>query len=360
MSKNKKYSYKEEAMKTRKLLAAVLCAAMSMSLLMGCGSKKSEPAVSESTSEVQETEQAEEGYKIGLICINMGIDYYRQVAYGIMEACEANNCELVIKSGITSVDTQLQAVEDLIQAGCKGIILSPIDSYGIATAVDACNAAGVSLISQADIYGADDTATCVMSTDNIWMGEIVAEKVVEDLGESGNVLVLLNKPGVANSVEKYEGMMNIFEKYSGITVLDALEDASELATAQDKMADALQTHGKEVDAVVSVNELGVLGAMNSLQEFGYKCGEDVLLYSCNYATELDDYIKDGICNTGIYSWGNLFGSWSVEMIIRDQQGLPVPDHINLPATFVTADNIDKYSPMSLTAHNFDFDAYLAE
>ena len=331
----------------KKIVSKFAAAALSCVMVLGCYGNAS----------TVYAEEAAPDYKIGLICINMGIDYYRQVAYGVIEGCEKYNCEFVIKSGITSVDKQLQAVEDLIQAGCDGIILSPIDSYGMASAVDICKDNNVSLISQANIYGADNTATCVMETDNVWMGEIVAERVVEDLDGKGNVIILLNAPGVANSVEKHEGMMNIFDQYPDIKVLESIDDASNLDTAQTKMADALQTHGKDVDAVVSVNELGVLGAMNSLEEAGYHCGEDVLLYSCNYATELDDLIKAGTCKTGIYSWGNLFGFWSVQMVVRDQQGLPVPAHISLPADFVTAENIERYSPMSATAHNFNFDSY---
>ncbi len=345
----------------KKFLAIALALLMIFAFFTGCNKTQANEENQNSSDNADSGDIKTDGseYKIALLCINMGIDYYRQVAHGIVQACEDFGCELVIKSGITSVDTQLQAVEDMIQAGCDGIILSPIDSYGMATAVDACKAAGVSLISQADIYGADNVATCVMSTDNIWMGEIVAEKVVEDLNGKGNVMIMLNKPGVANSQEKYEGMMNIFNANSGINVVEVLEDASDLANAQDKTADALQTHGKTINAVVGVNELAVLGAMNSLEEFGYKCGEDVLLYSCNYATELDEYIANGTCKTGIYSWGNLFGYWSVQMVIRDQQGLPCPEHVSLPADFVTIDNVSIFSPMSTIAHNFDFDAYVA-
>ncbi len=346
--------------KMRKYLAFLMVLCMIFALFAGCASSDDGGGDDANTNSPSGDVTDAKGYTIALLAPNMGIDYYRQVAYGIMEACELYGCEMVIKTGITSLDLQLQAVEDLIEAGVDAIIMSPMDSYGAATALDLCENAGVALISQAAIYGANTDPVSVMETDNVWMGEIVAEYVIETVGENANVVILKNEPGVANSEEKVEGMQNIFDQYSGIEVLEIVESASQLEQAQTKSADLCQRFGMDIDVVIGINELACLGAINSFIEYGYTVGEDVLFFSCNYATELDTYIQDGTVLTGIYSWGNLFGFWGVQMAIRYLDGTTTAEHIWLPATLVTADNLDTFSAASTVAKDFDFDAYVQE
>jgi ribose transport system substrate-binding protein len=339
----------------KKILTLVLAAVMVLSL-SACSQSAKETTEETIASSEGSTQQEEQGERktIALLVPNMGIGYFRIVSLGILEACERYGYDFVIKSGITSVDTQLQAIEDLVQSGVAGIVISPIDSYGLASAIDLCEENGVALISQANLYGSDKDATSVMATDNFKMGASIAEVVVSDLEGNGNVIILKGAPNVAHSEEKVVGMVEVFDQYPGIVVLEEKANADEDATGQTSMADLIFAY-PDIDAVVCVNENGLIGAMISLEEAGYKLGEDVLTYSGNYASKLSKYIEDGSTKTGFFSFGNYFGAWSVEVIDDYVNGRPVPSKVNLPSTFVTKDNYKEFEALDKKAMDYDFD-----
>lgn len=354
----------------QKFCGMLLTGAMVFSLFSGCGSQgggSSEPSGGGEDAQPSTGSRddgigiAGERYQVAVGVLTFTVDYFKEVAYGAIQAGEDLGVDVVLYTGqIATPADQVALIENQIQTGVDAITFTPVDVFGLATAVDECNAAGVVTISEVNVQGGNSDCTSVIASDDITTGQTVAAKCAEDLGGQGKVLILNTGAAIVNSQLKCQGIEEYFAaNYPGIELLANMAcEGGDQATGQKVMADLTQTYN-DIDAVICINDTVALGACISLEEAGYKLGQDVKVYACNYSAEITDKIRDGEISCGIYSWGQLFGYWAVEMSIRALNGDPVPTHIQQPNSLVTVENVDYYNKIASNAKNFDFDAYMA-
>lgn len=344
------------------VMCALLIASLASCGTTGTGGDKSTAAASTAQSE----EKSGEGitgkqYKIAVGVLTFTVDYFKEVAYGAIQAGEDLGVDVVLYTGqIATPADQVALIENQIQTGVDAITFTPVDVYGLATAVDECNEQGIVTVSEVNVQGGNTDCTTVIASDDITTGETVAAKCAEDLNGKGKVLILNTGAAIVNSQLKCQGIEDYFAKnYPDIEILANMAcEGGDQATGQKVMADLTQTYS-DIDAVICINDTVALGACISLEEAGYTLGQDVKVYACNYSAEITDKIANGEISCGIYSWGQLFGYWSVEMAIRSLNGDPVPTNIQQPNSLVTAENVDNYNQIASNAKDFDFDAYMA-
>lgn len=354
----------------KRLLSFILVCAMLTAVLAGC-SKAEEPGTPAgdapaATPPAENTTGTDIGiagekYTVAVGVLTFMVDYFKEVAYGAIQAGEDLGVEVLLYTGqINTPADQVALIENQIETGVDAITFTPVDIFGLATAVDACNEKGIVTISEVNVQGGNSDCTTVIASDDITTGETVAAKCAEDLGGEGKVLILNTGAAIVNSQLKCKGIEDYFAaNYPGIEVLANMAcEGGDQATGQKVMADMTQTFD-DIDAVICINDTVALGACISLEEAGYTLGEDVKVYACNYSAELTDKIRNGEISCGIYSWGQLFGYWAVEMSIRALNGDPVPTNIQQPNSLVTIDNVDYYNKIASNAKNFDFDEYMA-
>ena len=353
----------------KRILSVVLVCVLLIAALTACGSGSSgsKPAANASGS-AGETQKKDgigitgERYKVAVGVLTFTVDYFKEVAYGAIQAGEDLGVDVVLYTGqIATPADQVALIENQIQTGVDAITFTPVDVFGLATAVDECNEAGIVTVSEVNVQGGNTDCTTVIASDDITTGQTVAAKCAEDLGGKGKVLILNTGAAIVNSQLKCKGIEEYFaSNYPDIEVLANMAcEGGDQATGQKVMADLTQTY-KDIDAVICINDTVALGACISLEEAGYTLGEDVKVYACNYSAEITDKIANGQISCGIYSWGQLFGYWSVEMAIRSLNGDPVPTNIQQPNSLVTAENVDYYNKIASNAKTFDFDAYMAK
>ncbi len=358
--------------KTCRRILSIILAAMLLAVLTSCGSTGgnnggggSAPAASAADGQTDNKKDGigitGERYKVAVGVLTFTVDYFKEVAYGAIQAGEDLGVDVVLYTGqIATPADQVALIENQIQTGVDAITFTPVDVFGLATAVDECNEAGIVTVSEVNVQGGNTDCTTVIASDDITTGRTVAEKCAEDLGGKGKVLILNTGAAIVNSQLKCQGIEDYFaENCPDIEVLANMAcEGGDQATGQKVMADLTQTYD-DIDAVICINDTVALGACISLEEANYTLGEDVKVYACNYSAEITDKIRNGEISCGIYSWGQLFGYWSVEMAIRSLNGDPVPTNIQQPNSLVTADNVDYYNKISSNAKSYDFDAYMA-
>ena len=351
----------------KKLISFALVCIMLFTLLTACSSTSSTGSSSpEGTSGSNAADDdgigiAGENYTVAVGVLTFMVDYFKEVAYGAIQAGEDLGVNVVLYTGnISTPADQVALIENQIQTGVDAITFTPVDVYGLATAVDACNEAGIITVSEVNVQGGNTDCTTVIASDDIMTGETVAAKCAEDLGGKGKVLILNTGAAIVNSQLKCKGIEDYFAaNYPDIEILANMPcEGGDQATGQKVMADMTQAFS-DIDAVICINDTVALGACISLEEAGYKLGETVKVYACNYSAEITDKIRNGEIECGIYSWGQLFGYWAVEMSIRALNGDPVPTNIQQPNSLVTIDNLDYYNKIASNAKNFDFDTYMA-
>nr|WP_188910795.1 substrate-binding domain-containing protein [Aureimonas endophytica] len=98
-------------------------------------------------------------------------------------------------------DSQVTAVENLVSAGAKGILLVPSDSKGIVPAVEQARKAGVYVVTLDTPLDPPDAADATLATDNFKAGEMIGAWAAKTLGDTSKAKVafldaLENQPTV--------------------------------------------------------------------------------------------------------------------------------------------------------------------
>ncbi len=146
--------------------------AVSLSPLTACG--KSEPTSKEQPAGGEaSTPSSSEAIKVGLITKTETNPFFVKMKQGAQEAARAQGATLMTASGRFDGDneSQVTAIENMIAAGVKGILITPNDSKAIVPALEKARAKGVLVISLDTPTEPENAADGLFATDNFKAGE---------------------------------------------------------------------------------------------------------------------------------------------------------------------------------------------
>ncbi len=183
----------------KRIIALVLAALMCAALLTGCGST--------GTSSTASTQAADAIHKIGVIFYGKDDDLGQCVYAEINHAAEVIGVEVEWALGDYDTESQLTSVENLISAGCEGIMFMPIEDASAQKVGQACEESGVYFaICFRDILDADIKSyveSCEYYVGSCWEDDKgAAEELVAVLAEDGRSVFGLEKlnPSIALAV----------------------------------------------------------------------------------------------------------------------------------------------------------------
>jgi ribose transport system substrate-binding protein len=191
------------------------------------------------------------------------------------EACRHPNVSMIVLDGNVDVAKQNNDVRDLLARGVDAILMSPVESAALMPAARAVMDAGIPLI----VMDRDvpTEKTLFIGQSNVTMAEQVAQRMAEDLGGEGKIVVLTGLQGSSPAVDRNQGMENVLADYPGIEVL-AVGDAQWIREpAVPIMEDFLTAH-EDIDAVFSHAEESSWGAQLAIARAG-RCEDGIRHYT---------------------------------------------------------------------------------
>ncbi len=185
------------------------------------------------------------------------------------------------------VDMQILHIRNLIAQGVKVIVVVPSDFERIAPVIEEAHDKGVKIIAYDRMIDTDKIDLYV-SFDNVRVGEMQAQAVVDRIGGSGKIAYIGGSPTDNNAYLLKEGSMNVLQPYidSG-----AIEIVVEGFMTDWNPSDAYETvkdyllSGGQLDGVVAANDGTAFGSINALSEFDLDgivpvSGQDAELAAC--------------------------------------------------------------------------------
>jgi fructose transport system substrate-binding protein len=223
-------------------------------------------------------------------------------------------------------DGQVAAMEQLIAAGAKGILLVPSDSKAIVPTVEKARKAGVLVITLDTSLDPPTAADANIGTDNYKAGLLIGQWAKATLGDkaaSAKIATLdgaVNKPSV--DVQRHNGFLEGF----GVTVKDpktyAMSDSSNIVgsdvtagaeeggrTAMEKI---LQKADK-IDVVYAINEPAAYGGYAALKAAGRD--KDVLIVAVDGGCNGVKMMKEGIIGGDSQQYPLLMAADGVQEVV---------------------------------------------
>ena len=186
--------------------------------------------------------------------------FYKAMADGMKQESKTMGIEAYVLSADDKLDKQISDVEDLIQKQIDVLLINATQS-GAQAVIEKAAKAGIKVVTlQRQIPSAAVSAH--IGTDNVVIGMMGANWVVNALGGKGNVVVLEGIPGAASSEDRKKGAAMVFPKHSGIKIVAQQTAEYDRAKALHVMENILQAH-PDIDAVYTFNDEMAMGALSA-------------------------------------------------------------------------------------------------
>jgi fructose transport system substrate-binding protein len=187
-------------------------------------------------------------------------------------------------------EAQVSAIENLIAAGARGILITPSDTKAVVPAVDQARAAGILVLALDTPLEPIDAADATLATDNFKAGELIGQWAKAQLGDKAAdakiALLDLSPAEVTVDVLRDQGFLKGF----GIDVKDPADigdeddprivghDVTEGSEEGGRTAmENLLQKDPEINVVYTINEPAAAGAYEALKSAGKE--NDVLIVS---------------------------------------------------------------------------------
>ncbi|MEQ4725406.1 sugar ABC transporter substrate-binding protein [Nonomuraea sp. B19D2] len=249
-----------------KLSAGLLAAAL---LITGCGGGNGGSGQNGSSTP-----------KVGLITKTETNPFFVKMKEGAQKAAQANGMELMSAAGKFDGDnaSQITAVENMVAAGVKGILITPSDTKAIVPAIKKARDAGVLVIALDTPTDPQDATDALFATDNLKAGELIGQYAKAAMaGKPAKIATLDLAPGVTVGQLRHDGFLKGFGiKEGDPSVVCSQDTRGDQAKGQTAMENCLQK-APDINVVYTINEPAALGAYTALKAKGRE--KDVLIVS---------------------------------------------------------------------------------
>lgn len=303
-----------------------MCAAMTATVLAGCGSSSTTTttdtssadtsAADTSASNAAETTAATEAAADASADASASGDVltigFAQVGHeSDWRTASTNSCKTVFTAengyDLQFVDcdndsaVQIEAVRGFIEQDVDYIIIDPIVSTGWDTVLTECEDAGIPVIViDRTIDDSDKYVSWVGSnfkTEGLaageWLKAYAELKGIEDI----NVLVIEGSTGASATIGRTDGFKEIADR-EGWTILDSQNGDFTQAGGQEVMESYCKSYEGQFNVVICQNDNEAFGAMDAMKNAGVSYGVDgdVILVSFDACTAGLEYVLSGDIN----------------------------------------------------------------
>ena len=224
--------------------------------------------------------QAQAQPVIGLITKTETNPFFVKMKEGAAEAAKAKGAKLLSGAGKADGDNagQVTAMENMIAAGAKTILITPSDSKAILPAIKKAREKGVLVIALDSPTDPADGTDALFATDNYKAGELIGQYARAALaGKPARIVTLDLFPGHPVGAPRHNGFLKGFglaapdaksnELGKSAEVVCMADSFGDRAKGQTAMENCLQK-APEVNLVYTINEPAAAGAYNALKKAG--------------------------------------------------------------------------------------------
>jgi fructose transport system substrate-binding protein len=241
--------------------------------------------------------------QVGLITKTETNPFFVKMKEGAEKEAQAKGAKLLTAAGKFDTDnaSQVTAIENMVAAGAKGILITPSDTKAIVPAIQKARDAGVLVIALDTPTQPQDATDALFATDNFKAGVLIGQYAkAAQAGKPAKIATLDLAPGISVGVLRHNGFLNGYgaaqvdqnatEQATGSEVVCSQDTLGDQAKGQTAMENCLQKD-PGINLVYTINEPAALGAYNALKAAGKD--KDVMIVSVDGGCTGVQAVKDG-------------------------------------------------------------------
>ena len=305
-------------------------------LIAACGgTAQPAPSAGDAPAAVDAPAAADEEIIVGLITKTETNPFFVKMKEGAQAKADELGAKLLTGAGAKDGDNegQVTALENMVNAGAKGILITPSDTKAIVPSIQKARDAGILVIALDTATDPEDAVDALFATDNFQAGILIGEWAKAAMGDKTPVIATLDlAPGITVGAQRHNG----FLKGMGLAP-DAVGTTTDLATApevvcsQDTRGD--QTEGQtamenclsanpDINLVYTINEPAAFGAYTAIKAAGKE--NDITVVSVDGGCAGVRGIVDGSIDATSQQYPLKMAALGVEAVVGVARGGEAP------------------------------------
>lgn len=239
-------------MKAKKLLAGILCAAMTVGM--------SVPAMAEESGDAE----------YAVILKTQATDFWVKMWKGVEAEAEAKGVKVDLYTAQSEEDLegQLAILESCISKGYKGIAIAPLSSVNVLPGIAEATEKGITIVDvdekfdEKELENQGGACVAYVATDNVAVGNKGGQFIVDNVDEGAQVAIIEGKSGNQSSEDRAEGARKAFED-GGLDIIGSQAADWDRQTALDVATTYIQQN-PDLKGIYCCNDGMALGAIQAV------------------------------------------------------------------------------------------------
>jgi ABC-type sugar transport system substrate-binding protein len=240
------------------------------------------------------------------------------------------------------LSSQLEVFENLVAQGAKAIGIAPVDSAGIAPAVNDAMAAGIPVIAiDTGVSGAE--VTSFVATDNYAVAKVQGAVAATLVADGDTIIYVTGNQAQSTGQERRNGFMEAFAAARPNSKV--LEVPTEWNSQQaQEGVEAVLNANSDVKMVANAWDGGTMGAKAALENLGYSAG-DVKLVGFDGASDAIVAMDEGWVHADTAQMLYQMGYQGIKAAAAAARGEDVSSRIDTGFFLVTPETSGVYKKM---------------
>ena len=221
---------------------------------------------------------------------------------------------------------QIEAIESLVAAGAKGVLITPSDPAGLTETVKRAREAGLLVIALDTPFDPPETADATFATDNFKAGELIGQWAAATMGDTANAKIAtldLSEAQITVDVLRNQGFLKGF----GVDVKNVkkMYDEDDPRLVGGDITQGSEEGGRSaienllqkdsgINVIHTINEPAAAGAYEGLKSFGL--ADQVLIVSVDGGCPGVQNVKEGVIGATSMQFPLRMAALGVEAVVE--------------------------------------------
>ena len=339
----------------KKIIAILLAMAIGLSLA-ACGStpaQPSQPAAEASSTDAAPAESApaaEGKAEYAVVLKVLSSQFWQTMRDGIQAEADKMGIKVDIYAANTEddVEGQVTLLENAISTGYKAIGVAPISDVNLNNAIADATSKGIKIVDIDEKVNMDALAElggacyAYVATDNVAVGKLGADYLIEQIGGAGEVAIVEGKAGAVSGENRRDGAKAAFEA-AGLTIVESQPADWDRTKAYDVATNYITAH-PDLKAIYCCNDTMAMGVQEAVEA----SGKDIKVCGTDGNDDAIQSVADGKLTATVAQDPAAVGAKGLQLMVEAVEndaameiGAEVPVY-GIDAILITSENASEY------------------
>ncbi len=286
---------------------------------------------------------AETHYSIALVMKTLTNPFFVDMENGARKAEDELGIRLIVKTGAqeTSIEQQIQIVQELIHEEVDAIVIAPGSSVDLVEILKKAQDAGIVIINIDNRLDAEEcrkqglVGVPFVSVRNDDAAYLSAKTIADRVTDPAQAAIIEGIREAENAELRRQGAVRAFEENPNIEIV-ASESANWKIDEAYEQAKAIFKAHPSIEMVFCANDMMALGVIQFLKEADR---QDVLLAGFDNLDDMRDAIRDGWAVVTVDQQADVQGYTGIVTAVKLLDGQTVDLETFVDAKVITEDNV---------------------